>query len=54
MKKIIRDELLAERSLKESVDHREDCEHDLTLHSKLKPHRGKPEYDPNYKVYRDP
>ena len=54
MKKIIRDELLVEGSLKEPVSSKEDCEHDLTLHSKLKPHKGKPEYDPDYKVYRDP
>jgi hypothetical protein len=30
-----------------------DSEHDTRLHKNLKPHKGKPEYDPNYKTYKD-
>ena len=29
-----------------------DSEHDTRLHRNLKPHKGKPEYDPNYKTYK--
>ncbi len=28
-----------------------DSEHDTRLHKNLKPHKGKPEYDPKYKTY---
>ena len=29
-----------------------DSEHDTRLHKQLKPHTGKPEYDPKYKTYK--
>ncbi len=53
MKKITRDELLVQEALKKTVSSAEDCEHDPALHRNLKPHKGKPEYDPTYKVYRE-
>lgn len=30
-----------------------DSEHDTRLHKNLKPHKGKPEYDPKYRTYKD-
>ena len=37
---------------KESMEKWGDSEHDTRLHKNLKPHKGKPEYDPKYKTYK--
>ncbi len=38
---------------KVSLERFGDSEHDTRLHKNLKPHKGKPEYDPKYKTYKD-
>lgn len=38
---------------KVSVEKWGDSEHDTRLHRNLKPHKGKPEYDPKYQTYKD-